>query len=242
MVDVNEPPLSDNFTPLYAATTNNHSEVVKILLENGADPNIIAQKYEYITPIMAAKRNGHGNLVELFAEYDAQVKYELKDNASPIDIASKKGNVDEVEKILDSVKDVNSLIENDISPLFIASQYGHIDVAKILIEKGFDVKPGDLGENITTRGIDLVHLPAGTILRIGDEAVVRVTALRNPCHQINDFQKGLLKEMFFVSTEGKKLGRTGVMGVVVTGGIVRANDAIMVELPDKPHELLDYIW
>src|SRR3546814_15253680 len=58
--------------------------------------------------------------------------------------------------------------------------------------KGFDVGPGEIGENILTRGLDLLGLPAGTLLTIGETAVVEVTGLRNPCIQLDRFRKGLI--------------------------------------------------
>ena len=95
---------------------------------------------------------------------------------------------------------------------------------------GHDVHPGDLGENVTTAGIDLVGLPVGALLRLGDNALVAITGLRNPCKQIEAFGTGLLK-MMYVDADGKKRGRTGVMGVVVAGGVVRQGDAIAVRAP-----------
>jgi len=98
--------------------------------------------------------------------------------------------------------------------------------------KGFCVRPGDLGENITTRNLDLLGLPAGTLLQIGEKAVVRVTGLRTPCIQIERFQKGLV-EAVFERTPGRPIIRkTGVMSVVVVGGVVHPNDPIAVRLPD----------
>ncbi|WP_410536316.1 MOSC domain-containing protein [Streptomyces sp. KL2] len=108
-------------------------------------------------------------------------------------------------------------------------------------EAGFTVKPGELGENITTRGLDLLGLPTGTLLRIGAEAVVEVTGLRNPCSQIDGFQRGLLKRVVGRDEDGNVVRRAGVMGVVRTGGTVRPGDAIGVELPDGPHRPLQMV-
>ncbi|MFF8472832.1 MOSC domain-containing protein [Streptomyces sp. NPDC015414] len=106
---------------------------------------------------------------------------------------------------------------------------------------GFRVAAGELGENITTRGIDLLGLPTGAVLRIGDEAVVEVTGLRNPCRQIDGFRRGLLKQVVGRDAEGHVRYRAGVMGVVRVGGVVRAGDAISVELPDGPHRALERV-
>ena len=103
---------------------------------------------------------------------------------------------------------------------------------------GFDVAPGRMGENVTTREVDLLGLATGTRLRLGQEAVVEVTGLRNPCVQLDGIQPGLLDAC--VEREGAVVTRrkAGVMAVVVTGGDVRAGDAIEIEPPEGPHEPL----
>ncbi|MFJ1806034.1 MULTISPECIES: MOSC domain-containing protein [unclassified Streptomyces] len=103
---------------------------------------------------------------------------------------------------------------------------------------GFEVAAGDLGENVTTRGIDLLGLPTGTLLRLGAEAVVEVTGLRNPCAQIDGFQKGLMKQVVGQGPDGRPSFRSGIMSVVLSGGVVRPGDSIAVELPDGPHHAL----
>lgn len=106
-------------------------------------------------------------------------------------------------------------------------------------EKGHTVRPGDLGENISTRNIDLLGLPTGTRLRLGAEAVIELTGLRNPCVQIENFQPGLLQHV----VESKPSGlvrKAGVMSIVLHGGEVRAGDPIAIELPALPHEPLMY--
>ncbi|MCX4761735.1 MOSC domain-containing protein [Streptomyces sp. NBC_01275] len=108
-------------------------------------------------------------------------------------------------------------------------------------EEGFAVTAGDLGENITTRGIDLLGLPVGTLLRIGDEAVVEVTGLRNPCRQIDDFQAGLLKEVVGRDEAGNIVRKAGVMSIVREGGTVRPGDTIEAELPSGPHRALEQV-
>ncbi|MEU9900598.1 MOSC domain-containing protein [Streptomyces phaeochromogenes] len=108
-------------------------------------------------------------------------------------------------------------------------------------EAGFEVAAGELGENVTTRGIDLLGLPTGTLLRFGDEAVVEVTGLRNPCAQIDGFQKGLMKQVVGRDEDGTVRFRAGIMSVVVTGGVVRPGDPVEVELPDGPHLPLEIV-
>ena len=117
-----------------------------------------------------------------------------------------------------------------------------IELLNKLNADGFSVAPGQLGENITTRGIDLLSLPTGTKLQLGSTAVVELTALRNPCHQIDDFQKGLLKAVLDQDDEGNLIRKTGVMSIVLTSGMVRPGDEISIELPPEPHQPLEYGW
>ncbi|MFJ1962373.1 MOSC domain-containing protein [Streptomyces massasporeus] len=108
-------------------------------------------------------------------------------------------------------------------------------------EDGFEVAPGELGENITTRGIDLLALPTGTLLRIGDSAVLEVTGLRNPCLQIDLFQDGLLKQVVGRDEAGNIVRKAGIMSVVREGGVVRPGDTIRAELPSEPHRPLERV-
>ncbi|NEB64983.1 MOSC domain-containing protein [Streptomyces diastaticus] len=107
--------------------------------------------------------------------------------------------------------------------------------------EGFEVTAGDLGENITTRGIDLLGLPVGTVLRVGEEAVLEVTGLRNPCLQIDTFRDGLLKQVVGRDEAGNLVRKAGIMSIVRRGGTVRPGDAITVELPSEPHRPLDRV-
>ncbi|MGY1856042.1 MOSC domain-containing protein [Modestobacter sp. SYSU DS0290] len=106
---------------------------------------------------------------------------------------------------------------------------------------GFDVAPGQLGENVTTRGIDLLGLPRGARLTLGDRAVVEVTGLRNPCQQINDFRPRLLSAVLDRDDDGTVRRKAGVMGVVLDSGVVRPDDLIGVELPSGPHHALQRV-
>lgn len=110
----------------------------------------------------------------------------------------------------------------------------HAELFAELRAAGFAVKPGDLGENLTTRGVDLLSLPVGTRLVMG-AAVVTVTGLRNPCQQINGFQTGLLKQVLKVDREGHPVRLAGVMGIVSRGGEVSTGDAFEVRLPAGEH-------
>jgi MOSC domain-containing protein YiiM len=111
----------------------------------------------------------------------------------------------------------------------------HAELFDELKARGFAVHPGDIGENIATRGIDLLGLPTGTLLRIGESAVIRITGLRNPCTQLDGFQQGLTAAVLDRDEAGQVVRKAGVMAVVLEGGVVVPGDPIMVELPSEPH-------
>lgn len=117
----------------------------------------------------------------------------------------------------------------------------HAELHDELRAAGFDVSAGQMGENVTTRGLDLLGLPVGTLLRLGAEAVVEVTGLRNPCFQIDGFRPGLLAAVLDRDESGRLVRKAGIMGVVLAGGVVRPGDAIRVELPPPPHRPLDRV-
>ena len=114
----------------------------------------------------------------------------------------------------------------------------HAELFDELKAKGFEVAAGDMGENITTRGVDLLGLPEGTRLTIGPEVVVQVTGLRNPCSQIDGFRKGLLAATLDRDATGALVRKAGVMAVVVRGGSVSAGDLVAIEMPAEPHKPL----
>jgi MOSC domain-containing protein YiiM len=117
----------------------------------------------------------------------------------------------------------------------------HAELHDELVDAGYAVRPGEMGENITTRGLDLLGLPRGTVLRIGPAAVVEITGLRNPCEQINTFQAGLLKQVVHKDDNGDLVRKAGIMGVVRSSGPVRPGDGIVVQLPAEPHLPLERV-
>ncbi len=117
----------------------------------------------------------------------------------------------------------------------------HAELHDELRAKGFDLRPGQMGENITTRGIDLLALPKGTLLKIGDAAVVEVTGLRNPCTQLDGLQPGLMNAVLDRDADGALVRKSGIMGVVLAGGRVRPGDRIVAQLPPRPWERLDRV-
>ena len=111
----------------------------------------------------------------------------------------------------------------------------HAELHDELRAAGFDVAAGRMGENITTRGVDLLGLPAGTRLRLGEAVLVEVTGLRNPCAQLDCIQPGLMKATLDRDVQGNLIRKAGGMGVVLAGGEVRPGDPVRVELPPEPH-------
>lgn len=111
----------------------------------------------------------------------------------------------------------------------------HAELFEELAEKGYKVSPGQLGENITTRNIDLLGLSAGTRLRLGAEAVIEVTGLRNPCYQINGIAPGLMDALLDRGPDGAIIRKCGIMAIVIASGTVLAGDPITLELaPAEP--------
>ena len=114
----------------------------------------------------------------------------------------------------------------------------HAELHDELQGAGFTVSAGQMGENITTRGIDLLALPTGTRLHLGETAVVEVTGLRNPCAQLDAFQQGLLAAVLGRDEQGNIIRKSGIMGIVLVGGKVQPGDTIRIELPPMPHTAL----
>ena len=110
----------------------------------------------------------------------------------------------------------------------------HAELFDELAAKGFAVVPGDLGENITTAHVSLLELPAGTLIELGESAVVKLTGLRNPCEQLDGFQPGLMAATLARSLQGDLIRKAGVMGVVTHSGMVRPGDLITITLPGLP--------
>ena len=106
---------------------------------------------------------------------------------------------------------------------------------------GFRVGPGDIGENVTTSGIDLLSLPRGSRLHLGDQAVVEITGLRNPCGQLNGFAPGLMEATLGRAVDGSLVRKAGVMGIVLESGDLSPGDDIVVALPPLPHRALERV-
>jgi len=114
----------------------------------------------------------------------------------------------------------------------------HEELLDELAAGGFRIQPGHIGENITTRGIGLLQLPGGTMLRLGETAVIRLTGLRNPCVQLDRFEPGLMAAVLDRDERGRLVRKAGVMAVVTASGVVYPGDPIQVVLPPSPHRPL----
>jgi len=115
----------------------------------------------------------------------------------------------------------------------------HEELHDELRRAGFDLVPGQMGENVTTRGVDLLALPTGTRLHVGETAVVEITGLRNPCAQLDRIEPGLMAATLARDERGQLIRKAGVMAIVRAGGEVRPGDPIRVELPPTPHRGLE---
>lgn len=140
-----------------------------------------------------------------------------------------------------TVKHRSRVAQNPDQPNLRQVHLIHAELLEELAGQGFTVRPGDLGENVLTRGVDLLSLPTGTRLHLGGAAVVEVTGLRNPCGQIDAFQPGLLAAVLGRDERGGLIRKAGVMGVVVSEGVVRPGDPVRLELPPEPHRPLERV-
>lgn len=117
----------------------------------------------------------------------------------------------------------------------------HSELFDELKIKGFEISPAQMVENITTRNIDLLSLPKDTILKIGTNAEVQITGLRNPCDQLDGIQKGLMKAVLDRDAQGNLIRKAGIMGIVLKTGIIKIDDEIIIEFPTKPFIKLDRV-
>ena len=115
----------------------------------------------------------------------------------------------------------------------------HAEVFDEMRAKGYDIGPGELGENVCTRGVDLLGLPTGTTLALGADVLLEVTGIRNPCKQINAYRAGLMDALLDRNPDGTLIRKAGIMSVVLKGGTVKPGDAIRVTLPPEPHRPLE---
>jgi MOSC domain-containing protein YiiM len=141
----------------------------------------------------------------------------------------------------ETVKHRSRVARNPADPNLRQVHLIHAELHNELRQRGFHVEPGQMGENITTWGVDLLDLATGTRLYIGDSAIVEVTGLRNPCAQLDKVQKGLMAATLDRDPAGNLVRKAGIMGVVLAAGEVRPGDAIRVEPSPPPHRPLTVV-
>lgn len=164
----------------------------------------------------------------------------IKDNRQSIRLLEGLG-VEEDAHAGVTVKHRSRVARNPLDPNLRQVHLIHSELHDELRNSGFNVVAGQMGENITTQGIDLLGLPTGTRLRFGDDALVEVTGLRNPCAQLDEIQPGLMAAVLDRDEQGNLIRKAGIMGVVLAGGLVHPGDTITVELPPEPHRKLETV-
>lgn len=137
-----------------------------------------------------------------------------------------------------TVKHRSRVAQNPHQPNLRQVHLIHSELHDELRAKGFILAPGQMGENITTRHLDVLSLPTGTRLHLGASAIVEITGLRTPCAQLDGVQPGLLQAVLAFDAAGNLIRKAGVMGIVRHDGAVKPGDAIRVELPPPPHQAL----
>jgi len=139
----------------------------------------------------------------------------------------------------ETVQHLSRIVQDPTQPNLRQVHLIHVELHDELQAAGLEVSPGDMGENVTTRGLDLLGLPTGSRLHLGDAAVLEVTGLRNPCVQLDGVQPGLLAASIDRDAQGNLVRKAGIMTVVLADGDVRPGDPIRVELPAEPHQPLE---
>jgi len=139
----------------------------------------------------------------------------------------------------ETVKHRSRVKRNPTTPNLRQVHLIHAELHDELQRAGFKIAACQMGENVTTRGVDLLGLPTGTRLHLGASAMIEVTGLRNPCHQLDGIQRGLMEATLERRANGALVRKAGIMAVVLTGGDVHAGDTIRVELPPEPHRPLE---
>ena len=139
--DVNARSQDDNSTPLHHASGNGRAEVVRTLLEHGADP--IAQNKRGWAPLHRASDRGHVEVVRLLIGYGAALSARDEQGWTPLHWAADRGHVEVVCVLLEHGVDVTVQDEQGWTPLHRASDQGHAELARILLESGAEVTARD---------------------------------------------------------------------------------------------------
>jgi MOSC domain-containing protein YiiM len=162
----------------------------------------------------------------------------VKGNQLAIQLIEGLGVEDDVHAGV-TVKHLSRVAKDPSQPNLRQVHLIHAELHDELRAAGIDVAPGQMGENVTTRGIDLLGLPTGARLCLGESAIVEVTGLRNPCAQLDQIRPGLLKAVLDRDEDGNLVRKAGIMGIVLASGQVVPGDPIEVELPPEPRRRLE---
>ena len=179
----------------------------------------------------------NGTVIGVFRKEDYSFS---KDAQTEITLVKGKG-VEGDAHFGELVKHRSRVLRNPDQPNLRQVHLLPIELFEELEKTGYSVNPGELGENITTRGIDLIELPVRTLLKIGEDVSLKVTGLRDPCYQIDNFQKGLLSKVVYSDDEGNLILKAGIMTIVLEGGQIKPKDKIVIQLPPKPFEKLEIV-
>jgi MOSC domain-containing protein YiiM len=189
--------------------------------------------------VVTKRSTGEGNMTEKVAAVSSSASHTMhKGNQAAIHLLAGLGVADDAHAGV-TVKHRSRVARDPSQPNLRQVHLIHAELHEELRGAGFDLAAGQMGENITTEGIDLLGLPTGARLRLGDEAVVEITGLRNPCAQLDGIQPGLMAAVLDRDAQGNLIRKAGVMAVVITGGAVRPGDTVAVELPPTPHRPLE---
>jgi MOSC domain-containing protein YiiM len=139
------------------------------------------------------------------------------------------------------VKHRSRVARDPTQPNFRQVHLIHSELYDELRAKGFNVSAGQMGENITTKGLNLLALPKGTKLHIGKTVILEITGLRNPCYQLDGIQEGLMQAVLDKDSQGNLIRKAGIMTVVLEGGQVFPKDEIKVQMPVEPHQSLEVV-
>ncbi|WP_322596991.1 MOSC domain-containing protein [Bradyrhizobium sp. SEMIA] len=106
-----------------------------------------------------------------------------------------------------------------------------------LLEAGFPIGARDLGENISTVGLDLERMPLGTLIELGRTAIVELAGLRTPCVLVDRFRAGVKRHVLSSEKTGPSF-RCGVLGIVRFGGPVAPGDTVRARLQSSSFRAL----
>ncbi len=163
-----------------------------------------------------------------------------KPNQASIQLLAGKGVEGDAHMVV-TVKHRSRVKQDPTQPNLRQVHLIHTELHEELQAAGFSILPGQMGENITTSGLNLLDLPRHTRLQLGESALVEVTGLRNPCYQLDGIQEGLMKAVLGRDEHGNLVRKAGIMGIVLQSGEVRPGDTIRVQLPEPPFSPLEMV-